>query len=167
MIDTLFYVFGGLAVLSAAFILVTKNVLYAACSLILSLLSVAGLYVLAGAEFIAVTQIMIYVGGIVVLMIFGVMLTNKLTGKALIAGSHNNLLGFIVGIGVFSMLAFSFYSINKPLLDLWLPQQNNVKSIGIGLMSDYLLPFELAALILLIALIGAGTIAFKRKSEGS
>jgi len=154
-------------VLSAAFILVTKNVLYSACSLIISLLAIAGLYVLAGAEFIAVTQIMIYVGGIVVLMIFGVMLTNKLTGKALTAGSHNNILGLFTGLGIFSMLAFSFYSINRPLLDMWLPQENNVNQIGVGLMSDYLLPFEICAILLLVALIGAGTIAYKHKSEES
>lgn len=163
MIEVLFYIFAGLAVLSAATILITKNVLYAACALIVTFLSIAAIYVLNGAEFIAITQIMIYVGGIVVLMIFGVMLTNKLSGKALVTGSHNKFWGFIAGFGMLGLLLYGIYKINEPLLTQKHPDVNNINQLGIGIMSDYILPFEVAAVLLLMALIGAATIASKKK----
>ena len=73
----IFFVFAVITVGGALFLLFTKNVFYAAFSLLLTLLGVSGLYVFAGADFLAVSQIMIYVGGILVLMIFGIMLTNN------------------------------------------------------------------------------------------
>jgi len=165
MIEVLFYIFAGLAVLSAATILITNNVLYAACALVVTFLSIAVIYVLNGAEFIAITQIMIYVGGIVVLMIFGVMLTNKLSGKALIAGSQNKFWGFIVGFGMMGLLLYGIFKINEPLLSQKYSDINNINQLGIGIMLDYILPFEVAAVLLLMALIGATTIASKKKWE--
>src|SRR6478735_8615817 len=72
-----FALFALTAVLSAGFILFTKNILYAAFGLLATLLSVAGLYVFAAAEFLAVTQVVIYVGGILVLILFGVFMTTR------------------------------------------------------------------------------------------
>jgi len=159
MIEVLFYIFAGVAILAAASILIFRNVLYAACSLVVTFLCVAAIYVLMGAEFVAVTQIMIYVGGIIVLMIFGVMLTNKLTGEALVTAMHNKFFGFIAGAGVFTMLLFCIFKINEPLISKMPEQTNNINVLGIGLMSDYILPFEIAAILLLLALVGAATIA--------
>ncbi len=158
MIDILFYFFAGLAALSSLTILLTKNVLYAACALVVTFLSVAALYVLAGAEFLAVTQIMIYVGGIVVLLIFGVMLTNKLKGKALVTSSHRPVVGVLVAIVLFAGLYYTIDSIDFNTTQAALPA-NNIKSLGIGLMTNYILPFEVAAIVLLLGLIGASTIA--------
>ncbi|MTI21579.1 NADH-quinone oxidoreductase subunit J, partial [Fulvivirga sp. RKSG066] len=153
MIEVLFYIFGGLAVLGALLVLITKNVLYAACSLVVAFLGVAAIYVLAGAEFLAITQIMIYVGGIVVLMIFGVMLTNRLSGKALIASSHNQFWGLIAGGAIFSLLLLSLFQVNLPIIKQSIPEFDNIRTLGVGLMSDYILPFEVAAILLLLALV--------------
>jgi NADH-quinone oxidoreductase subunit J len=71
MIQLAFFVFAGITVAGAFYLLFTKNVLYAAFSLLLTLLGIAGLFVFAGADFLAVSQIMIYVGGILILLIFG------------------------------------------------------------------------------------------------
>ena len=72
LIEIIFYFFAGLTVLSALGVLLSNQVLYAAISLIASLLGVAGLYVFCNADFLAVTQLLIYAGGIIVLMIFGI-----------------------------------------------------------------------------------------------
>ncbi|MEP2774175.1 MAG: NADH-quinone oxidoreductase subunit J [Fulvivirga sp.] len=158
MIDILFYFFAGLAVISSATILLTKNVLYAACALVVTFLSVAALYVLAGAEFLAITQIMIYVGGIVVLLIFGVMLTNKLKGKALVTSSHNPVIGVLVAVILFAGLYYTMDAIDFATVQTATPA-NNINTLGIGLMTNYILPFEVAAIVLLLGLIGASTIA--------
>lgn len=163
MSSILFYFFSGLAMLAAAFIVITKNVLYAACALVITLLSIAGLYILNGAEFVGITQLMIYVGGIVVLMIFGIMLTNKIAGKALLTESHNLMVGFLAGFGVFAVLFYAIIQINLPVIQqLAGGELNNINQIGVGVMSDFVLPFEIAAILLLIALIGAATLAGKR-----
>lgn len=158
MIDILFFFFAGLAVVSALTILLTKNVLYAACGLVVTFLSVAAIYVLAGAEFIAITQIMIYVGGIVVLLIFGVMLTNKLKGKSLVTSSHNPVIGVVVALVLFGGLLYAFSRIDFNGVAV-LPSGNNISTLGVGLMTNYILPFEVAAIVLLLGLIGASTIA--------
>jgi NADH:ubiquinone oxidoreductase subunit 6 (subunit J) len=161
--EILLYFFLALACISAGYILFTNNVLYAAFSLALTFLSIAALYVLASAEFLAVTQIMIYVGGIVVLIIFGVMLTNKLSDRKVGSGSHNKFIAFLVASGLFTMMVYTIRQINFPLLSTTsLP---NIKILGVGLMSDYLLPFELAAVLLLIALVGATVIAGKKEGQ--
>ena len=165
MTEWLFYIFGGLAVLSAALVLFTKNVLYAACALILTFLSISAIYVLSGAEFLAITQIMIYVGGIVVLMIFGVMLTNKLSGKAMTSGHHYKFFGALAGIGLLLVLYFSFGKLGNLEYEIVGQAENNISQIGIGLITDYILPFELAAVLLLVALIGAATVAAKEKND--
>ncbi|MEO1053801.1 MAG: NADH-quinone oxidoreductase subunit J [Bacteroidota bacterium] len=165
LIEILFYVFAGLAVISASLILITKNVLYAAFALIVTFLCVAAIYVFAGAEFIAVTQIMVYVGGILVLMIFGVMLTHKLTGKDVVTLSHNRFVGYLLGIVLFGILFFNIININAGTIK-WISesqatstQSSDVNNLGISLMSDYILPFEIAGILLLVALIGAALIA--------
>lgn len=168
MIEFFFYLFAALAVISAGVILLSDNILYAAFSLVVTFLCVAGVYVIAGAEFIAITQIMIYVGGIVVLLIFGVMLTNKISGKAMRTSSRNKLSGGLICFFLAALLLFGIYKINFFLLNpsQQKEQYNNVEQLGIGLMSDYILPFEIAAVLLLAALIGAATIAgYKQKQD--
>ncbi len=170
----IFYVFSGLTVLSALVIVFTRNVLYAAFSLILTFLSVAGIYVLAGADFVAIAQILIYIGGILVLIIFGIMLTNRISGQEIITTMHNRFLGIVIGLILFSILVY--YILQTDFMALsWIKSANatgavvkdsTIEQIGVGLMSIYLFPFELVAILLLIALIGAALIAkgqLKRK----
>lgn len=165
MIEILFFIFGSIAVLSALGIILTKNVLYAACGLVVTFLSIAAIYVLVGAEFLAVTQIMIYVGGIVVLMVFGVMLTNKISGKALVTKTHNKFFGILLGAVVFGALVFVVLKINFPMVTR-VASENNIKQIGEGIMTDFIFPFEMAGLLLLMTLIGAATLAsFKTNEE--
>lgn len=162
----IFYSFAGLSLLSALLILFTRNVLYAAFLLILTFLGVAGLYVFAGADFIAVTQVIVYVGGVLVLMIFGVMLTNKISGKAVLTEGQNHFWALLISLGFFGLLFFAILQVNFASL-AWIEAAQNkpavttstVRPIGVLLMSDFVLPFEVVAILLLLALIGAAFIA--------
>jgi NADH:ubiquinone oxidoreductase subunit 6 (subunit J) len=156
-----FYVFAGVAALSALAILFTRNVFYAVLLLIVCLLSIAAIYIVAIAEFVAVTQILIYAGGILVLIIFGVMLTSKISGKALIVQNQYTLRAPLVGLSVFTLLCILFSKSNYYQAPAIASDQkfNAINHIGILLMSDYAFPLEVAGILLLVALIGAAVIA--------
>ena len=145
----------------------TKNILYAAFSLVIVFFSLAGIYVMTGAPFVAVTQILVYIGGIIVFIVFGIMLTNKLNNQNVMSEAHNRLFGYGVGllllIGYVMTIAqidFDFLSTNG--MDA---PAHDVRAIGVLLMTDYLIPFEIAGVLLLIALIGATVIAGHKPKE--
>jgi len=115
MPELIFLLFTLLTLGSAVAILLTRNVMYAAFFLLLTLLGVAGLFVLAGADFLAVAQIMIYVGGVLVLIMFGVMLTQNKSAQPVEASKPNYILtgnrSWIVAIGVAIGLFSVLYSV--------------------------------------------------------
>ncbi|MBC5992615.1 NADH-quinone oxidoreductase subunit J family protein [Pontibacter cellulosilyticus] len=163
----LFYIFAILAILSGAFMVLTRNLLYAGFSLLVTLLSLAGIYVLLFADFIAVTQLMVYVGGVLVLILFGIMLSSRVHDKSVLSENVNTVWGplvsglLLVGLG-YTILKAEIASLPWLLTadtDVLGPQKSTVQSIGIKLMTDVVVPFEVASLLLLIALIGAAYIA--------
>lgn len=166
LIEWIFYFFGGTTVLSALFVLLNKNVLYNAFFLLLSFLSIAALYVFAGADFIAVTQIMVYVGGILVLLIFGVMFTNRSKEEiGVFAGNRNLFWGIGGAIALFALLATAIRKSNFKDMSIQANQESKIQHLGEGLMTNYLIPFELSAILLLAALIGAALIAWKGSQQ--
>jgi len=162
-----FYIFVTIAVLFALVILFTKNVLYAAFSLVVVFFCLAGIYVMSGAPFVGVTQILVYIGGIIVFIVFGVMLTTKLNDKNIISESHNRLLGYGLGMLLFIGFILIIHQIDflSPSFDSATRQANDVAQIGVLLMTDYLIPFEISGVLLLLALIGATVIAGRKKKE--
>lgn len=167
--DIIFYIFGAISALSALYIMLTKNILYAAFALILTFIGVAGIYVFLGAEFIAVTQILVYVGGILILLVFGIMLTNRLSGKKVISSSYNKIMGFIVAGGLFAILLKAILEANFSALG-WIDKskvsESSISALGLTLMTDYVLVFEIIGVLLLLALIGAVRIAGNVRKEG-
>ena len=162
LIEWIFYFFGGTTILSALLVLLNRNVLYNAFFLLLSFLSIAALYVFAGADFIAVTQIMVYVGGILVLLIFGVMFTNRSKEEiGVFAGNRNVIAGIGSAIALFVLLATAIQKTNFDAKSIQTTQGSKIEQLGEGLMTHYLIPFELSAILLLAALIGAALIAWK------
>ncbi|BDC99281.1 NADH-quinone oxidoreductase subunit J [Persicobacter psychrovividus] len=162
--EILFYGFMGLTLLSAITIIFAKNVLYAAFSLLVSLFGVAALFVLMGADFLGIAQIMIYIGGILVLMIFGVMLTNRLNGKPIITANKNVLVSLILGMVTFGFLGLVFSQFEwakRPWMQADAVADGSIRALGIATMTNFILPFELVAVMLLVALI-AGTYLAKR-----
>jgi NADH-quinone oxidoreductase subunit J len=162
----MFYFFVAVTALSAISLVLVRNVFYGALLIIVCLLALAGIYVLAFAEFVAITQILIYAGGILVVIIFGIMLTTKISQKPLVV-EHTYIFSGIVAAGACFALfvyALSKESFTQPTASQ-APQVNGIDNIGISLFSSYVLPFEMAGLLLLIALIGAAVIASSVKSR--
>ncbi|MCE7062533.1 NADH-quinone oxidoreductase subunit J [Dyadobacter sp. CY343] len=164
-----FYGFSALAILAALFILFSKNLIYGAFALLLAFLGIAALFVLAGADFLGVAQIMIYVGGILVLLMFGIMLTQRASQQDG-PSRHNRvevpitrrLWGFAIGIGIVGVLAKIIFSANFRMSGDAVSRKSTIKTIGVELMTSHLLPFEIAAILLLVALIGAAYLALNR-----
>ncbi|MFD2247024.1 NADH-quinone oxidoreductase subunit J [Pontibacter ruber] len=163
----LFYIFAVLAILSGAYMVLTRNLLYAGFSLLITLLSIAGIYVLLFADFIAVTQLMVYVGGVLVLILFGIMLSSRVHDKSVLSENVNKVWGTLVAGLILVGLSYTILKANISSLpwlqeaetDVLAQQKSTVQSIGVKLMTDFVLPFEIASLLLLIALMGAAYIA--------
>jgi NADH-quinone oxidoreductase subunit J len=158
----LFYIFALLTISSAVFLVTTKNIMYSAVALFVSLFSIAVLYVLLRADFIAVTQIMVYVGGILILLLFGIMLTQKVTEVDLSSKTLNMIPSVIFAVGITSVLIFIMLT-TKWNTKAPLNNETTVGQIGKMMLTGYLLPFEIASIVLLIALIGAAMYARKIK----
>ncbi|HPN39645.1 MAG TPA: NADH-quinone oxidoreductase subunit J [Melioribacteraceae bacterium] len=153
-----FYLFALITVVSALFVVSVKNVVHSAFYLLFTFFGVAGLYVLLGADFIAVTQIMVYIGGILILLLFGVMLTNKITNIEIKSGTVN-IFPAIVLVGVLMGALVSVITrTNWKVVQKVIPN-TTINSLGKVLITDYVLIFELLAILLLVALIGATSIA--------
>lgn len=173
MIQVAFYAFSALTLIGALAVLLTRNVLYAAFFLLLTLLGAAGLFVLASADFLAVAQIMIYVGGVLVLIIFGVMLTNQPDRSADAssqtpnrvaslnrAGSLlNRIVPLLVAGGLFMALFTLLVRANFSLLTRPVGWESTIRSVGKQLMTEYVVPFEIVGILLLAALVGATYLA--------
>ena len=155
------YGFEALARLSAVGILFVKNVFHAALLLIVCLLALAGIFVLYNAEFIAVTQILIYAGGVLVLIIFGVMLTSRITGRQLFIENQYVFGASFISLFLATLLImlFSEQKFYQEASTAEVPPHNSINQIGISMMSDYALVFEVSGILLLAALLGAAVTA--------
>jgi len=156
---TIFYIFAAITVFSAAFVVFSKNVIYSAFALLFTFFGAAALYVFLSADFIAVTQIVVYVGGILVLLLFGVMFTNSIMQADLKTDVLHVVPGTLLLVATVGGLLFTFYTTGT-----WKPsevqlQGSVVERIGIETMSRFVLPFEMASILLLAALIGAAFLA--------
>lgn len=174
MVQLAFYAFAALTIAGALAVLLTRNVLYAAFFLLLTLLGVAGLFVLASADFLAVAQIMIYVGGVLVLVIFGVMLTHKPDPATDASSQQPNriaslnrtgapvtwLIALLVAGSLFAALYTLLARANFTVLAQPVGWQSTINTIGRQLMTEYVLPFEIVGILLLAALVGATYLAF-------
>ena len=164
------YTFAGLSLLAALGMLLTRSVLYAAFGLLVCLLALAGLYALAGADFLAVTQIMVYVGGVLVLLLFGIMYTQRsktgLTDVRPLSRSLGLLVSGMLAVGLLTLIMGQADYLNT-LHPATAPEAmpSTVQPLGKLLMTRYLLPFELVAILLLMALIGATYIAAHQDAE--
>ncbi|HEY5123504.1 MAG TPA: NADH-quinone oxidoreductase subunit J [Ignavibacteria bacterium] len=160
----LFYLFALIIVVSAVYVVSTKNIIHSAVSLFITLFAIAAIYVLLYADFLAITQIMVYIGGILVLLIFGIMLTSKITNLDLKTKNLSDLPAILFVAGLTGVLVFIMLTTNWKTVPE--PSKNDITINAIGklLLTDYLLPFEVASIILLIALIGAAMYSRKEKT---
>jgi NADH-quinone oxidoreductase subunit J len=160
----LFYFFAAVTVGSAAVVVFSRSLIYSAFALLLTFFGVASMYVFLGADFLAATQLVIYVGGILVLLLFGVMLTHKLYDLNLMTETFQFLPGLLIMLAVFLTLVGVIMNTSWPSRGER-PMNPTTAEIGELFMKDYVLPFEIASVFLLIALIGAAMIVRRRDSE--
>jgi len=156
-----FWVLAIVTVGSAAVVVLARTLIYSAFSLLFTFFGVAGLYVLLGADFLAATQLLIYVGGILVLLLFGVMLTHKIYDLDLKAETTQLAPGLIVAVGLFVILAATAVRTQWTAVPrLPAPTTGEIGRLFLG---EYLLPFEAASVLLLVALMGAAMIVRRRR----
>src|SRR4051812_48631086 len=155
-----FYVLSFFILGFAVLVISTRNTVHSVLYLVLNFLAVAALYVLLTAQFLAVIQVLVYAGGIVVLYLFVVMLVNlKRPPEDHAAPQRNSwvaigltglVLAELVGIVAFGRSAPPAMQMQNTDLAI-----NNVERIGMLLYTDYLIPFEVASMLLLVAMVGA------------
>ena len=169
MLNTLlFYAFATL-VLGGAILTITKrNAVHSAISLIVSLLGVAGLYLLQQAEFLFAVQIVLYIGGIMVLFLFVIMLVNLDQAAKERQFNRQWLVGLVAAalagtqIGWFLIKGRNSLHIAETGLPGASAGEGNTELVADVLFRDYLLPFEIVSVLLLVAVVGSVVMAKKR-----
>lgn len=159
----IFYALAVLVLASAAGVALSKNILRSAFSLLGTLGGVAGLYLFLGADFVGIAQIIIYVGGILVLILFAVLLTNRI-GDIKISNLAMPRLGAAVPV-LFGVVGLLFLVFKTAWPQTEAAAAPTTARLGDAFLREYLLPFELASVILLMALIGAVVIARRAAKE--
>lgn len=159
--QAIFFLFAAMTVASAAVVVLARSLIHSAFALLFTFFGVAGLYVFLGADFLAATQMVIYVGGILILLLFGVMLTHKIYNVELRATTFQFVPGLALTLALFVLL------VAVMLGTTWFagtprPLEPTTAEIGGLFLKDYILPFEVASVFLLIALIGAAMIVRRR-----
>jgi len=157
-----FYLFALVTVGSAAVVVLARSLIYCAFALLFTFFGVAGLYVMLGADFLAATQLLVYVGGILVLLLFGVMLTHKLYDLDLRSEVTQFWPGLAMAGGLFLVLTATAVKAE------WMtasprPPAPTTEAIGQLFLGQFLLPFEAASILLLVALMGAAMIVRRKK----
>ena len=170
-----FYVFSIIAILSAIMVTVSKNTVHSVFFLILDFISISCLFIMIGAEFVGMIMLIVYVGAVAVLFLFVVMMLNVSLQKnewfAAERGSSHIPVGIIVSIIIFFELiivvgGWKFKpNLNPNSLDLnFISEKTNTHSIGEVLYTDYIHLFQLSGMILLVAMIGAIVLTFRKRS---
>src|SRR5688572_680108 len=168
----LFYIFAAMAVVSAILVITSKNVVHSAAFLGGTLFAVAGIFLTLHAEFLAGVQVIVYVGGILVLFVFVIMLIS--VEKSIVERQFNKqwVIALITAVLLIAELGFVVWR-GKDSLVLAEPAQpapsvlgvtGNTQLVGETLYGQYLLPFEIASILLLVAIVGSVALA-KRKTQ--
>lgn len=158
--EIIFYLFAFVTVISAFFVVTTRNIVHSAFFLLFTLFGIAGLYVLLGADFVSIVQLVVYIGGILILILFGVMLTQKITSVEIKTGTFQ-VLPAAIGVGLFGgFLIAALTNTEWRNFDSPVPE-TTASGLGFLLMQEYVIAFELLGILLLVALVGAASMARK------
>jgi NADH-quinone oxidoreductase subunit J len=167
-----FYMLAGLAVLGGILVITRRNAVHSALALILTLLAVAGLYLMLYAPFVAGVQIILYAGGIMVLFLFVIMLVSIEKSQKEEQFNKIWLVGLLAALGLGGLFVAVFVRsagtkgdafaevLRRPLVTF--ADAANTQAVGQMLYQDYMFAFEIASLLLLVAIIGAVVMAKKR-----
>ncbi len=164
----LFFIFAALCVGGAINLLVQKHPINSALSLIVVMGSLALIYLLLGAEFVAAVQIIVYAGAVMVLFVFVIMLLNAGAEERHSQGSKVAIMlgvpAMIIGLGIGAAFAFHLFGFDRiaiggPTVMNGADVFGNPQAVGHLLFRDYLLPFEVTSILILVAIMGAVVLA--------
>lgn len=158
LMRTLFYLFAAMTIGSAAITAFSRNIVHSAFALLGAFGGVAALYVLLGADFVAMVQVFVYIGGILVLTLFAVMLTQGIADVNVSNRAVGRAPALAITIAVGAAMAIAIARAPWPTTPGHVPAPTTW-GIGNALLGPYALPFEIASIVLLAALIGAVVIA--------
>ena len=157
-IDVLvFTLLAGLALGSAGVVAFSKNIVHSALALLGTFLGVAGMYITLSADFLAATQILVYVGGTLTLILFAVMLTARIEDMKISNPSQHLMVGLGL-VGVLMLVLGKVATSTQWAIGERVSNPSTAK-LGHAFLSEYLLPFEVASIVLLAAMIGAVVLA--------
>ncbi len=163
--DVLFIAFAALSILGAMGLILFRHPMKGAMSLVVTMISLAGLYALLSAKLIFVLQLIVYAGAIMSLMVFIIMFLNIQDND--LPKEEGRFLYLAGGIAIIIPIATFLIKVVKSIPDTQVTIVGNgfggVKEVGLVLFQDWLLPFEIVSLLLLVALIGAVVLAGKRR----
>ena len=164
----LFYLFAAMAGVAALGLVISRNIVRSAVCLLFTLTGVAGLYFLLGAEFLAAVQLVVYAGGTLILIVFGVMLTSKSPFSRFEPKLGEIVLAVVLASVLFVTLVMAIRSYQfNPIPEPAEAQRYPLAQLGQALLGDYLLPFEIASVLLLVVMIGAAYLAKARRRENA
>ena len=159
-----FYFLSAIAIIGGVLVITRRNPIHSALALISSLLAVAGLYLMLYAPFVAGVQIILYAGGIMVLFLFVIMLISIEKAQREYQFNRQWLVGSLATGTLAALLIYVFVRGHNifPVRAAVMPETLNTQQVGNMLFVEYLLPFEVASLLLLVAIVGAVVMAKKR-----
>ncbi len=167
MLDQIvFYFFGALAVISAILVVTRRNIVQSAIFLITALLATAGIFLQLHAEFLFIVQVILYASGIMVLFVFVIMLINLDVSLHQVQFNRQWWLGLLLALVVGAQLTIAI-AVGRSGLPLGEPApatalEPSTQLVGKVLFGEYMLPFEVASILLLVAMIGAVVMAKKK-----
>ena len=152
--DLAFWVLSVLLVGSALAVVLSKNLFHAVLWLALALTGTAGIFLLLNAEFLAAVQLLLYAGGIITVVVFAIVVTERLIGERLSQTNRGVVSGALVSGGLLAIIVSTLRQRQLPLTPL--PQPSDLTGLlGKQVLTTFVLPFELLALLMLVAMLGA------------
>ncbi|HLV51165.1 MAG TPA: NADH-quinone oxidoreductase subunit J [Flavobacterium sp.] len=166
MIEILFYILSALTLGSAFMTIISKNPIHSAIWLVVSFFSIAGHYALFNSQFLAMVHIIVYSGAIMILMLFTIMLMNLNISNEISKPFFTKLIAAVC-FGLVGLVLISSLAQSAPVIDAYAATGKDYQSIevlGKILLNEFAVPFEMAAVLLLMAMIGAVLISKKDKT---
>ena len=164
-----FYLFAAVLLYAAFRVITARNPVLAVLHLMLAFSQASALWLLIQAEFLGLTLVLVYLGAVMVLFLFVVMMLDiKLEGERGAFWKHfplAALLGVVVALEIIAVLWVGFPNVSSPAVPAALADTSNTKSLGLLLYSEYLYPIEVAAVILLVAMIAAIALTLRRRKD--
>jgi NADH-quinone oxidoreductase subunit J len=166
MVEIIFGYFAITILIISLLVVTSRNPVHSVLWMLLLFFHVAGIYLLLNAEFLAATQIIVYAGAILVLFLFTIMLLDLREEMQIQRFTRGWPAGLLISTGVLIVLITGLKGFKTTFVGQWdikeIEEATHTKALGKVLFTEYLLPFEIASLVLLIAILGAVVLAKKK-----